>query len=225
VLDIQVREDGLSKTTKAVMELPGIFARARASALKSIGYQAKEDLQKAGRRLRPLLNPHTGIMSSIRDRSGKQREIGYKGRYKSSGTRWSSAGRSGGQVGSSRSGGLVKSRKSTRLEPFARFISMIRYKVDSQDLFVEIGLLNPKPAYYKWMRLNTAGFSTPITRRMRKMMFAIGFPVRAQTSVLRTPPRPWIGKVNEQWKRKAATVFENKFWAAVRRYRDGGAKA
>jgi hypothetical protein len=221
MLDVQVKTEGLSETTRAVLGLPGVFDRARASALKSLGYAVRQDLKQEGRALEPKLNPHTGVLAVTHDtakRHGRNVRWGKK-RIKGTNT-W--------QTGTSRSRGRdggVAQKRSTRQNPFARFVNMIRYTVDTEDNLVEIGVLKPKPIYYTWFRRNVEGFGTPVTPRMRKFLFATGFPIRKETTSLRTPARPWIGKVGESWREKATPYFEQKFWLAVNRYRTGGSKA
>jgi len=95
---------------------------------------------------------------------------------------------------------------------------MVRYSVDKEDGIVEIGLLNPKPWYYTLMRRHAEGYSVRVTPRMRRMMFAVGFPLKEETTRLHIPARPWVRSVAERWKRKAAPLFEEKFWAALKRY-------
>ncbi len=220
MLDVQVKTEGLSEVTRAVMELPGIFARARASALKSLGWAVQQDLKREGRSLEPKLNPHTGVLAGTHD-TAKRR---------GSNVRWGKRrikGTSTWQTGTSRSRGRnggVAQKRSSRLNPFSRFVNMIRYSVDAEDNLVEIGVLKPKPIYHIWFRKNMAGFDTPVTPRMRRFLFASGFPIRKETTSLQTPARPWIGKVKDDWHGKAAPYFEQKFWAAMSRYGTGGAK-
>lgn len=215
MIDIQVRTDGMSDLLKSVVDLPGVFARSRAAALKSLGWHVQQDLKKTGREMKPRLNPHTGVLAvthATAKRSGRS-------------VRWAKVRRNKKWVaGTSRlhgKNGWVAKKTSPRTEPFSRFINMVRYGVDSQDLMVEIGLLKPKPNYDAWMKKNITGFGTPITPRMRRFLFASGFPVKKETDTLRTPARPWVEKVRARWEEKSAKVFEAKFWEAYARYSTG----
>lgn len=221
MLDVQVNVRGLNETTRSMMELPAFFARARRSALKSLGYAVQQDLKSEGRQLGPRLNPHTGVLSKARNAYGQRQWIKGGGRYKRSGTQWSQAGRSGGRVGMARQQGLVKQRFSTRMNPFGRLVNMVRFQVDIEDNLVEIGLLQKKRQYYEWMRKNSPGFSTAITKRMRKFFFGIGFPLKRDTTQLSAPARPWISRVDQKWRQEAPMFFQNKFWEASNRYASG----
>jgi len=224
MIDVQLKTENLDETTRALLELPGIFARARASGLKSVGYEVQQDLKRAGREITPKLNPHTGVMSVTHDtakRFGRSVSWGRRRKPKM----WGERGWIGHTSRSKGKDGGVKQKLSTRLNPFARFVNMVRYSVDTEDNLVEIGILKPKPIYYVWFRKNTEGFSTPVTPRMRKFFFAIGFPLKKETTSLEAPSRPWINKVREKWDREATPHFEKQFWAAYRRYDEGGKKA
>ena len=93
------------------------------------------------------------------------------------------------------------------------------------DHMVEVGILKPKPIYFNWFRKNVAGFDTHVSPKMRRFLFAVGFPIRKETTVLRTPARPWIDKVREKWDRQGGPFFEMQFWNALNRYRSKGLKA
>ncbi|MDX9788893.1 MAG: hypothetical protein RBT11_19105 [Desulfobacterales bacterium] len=216
MIDIQVKMTGMTDLLKSVIDLPGVFSRCRASALKSLGWNVQQDLKKTGRALQPRLNPHTGVLSATHPtakRSGRS-------------VKWSKVRRNKKWVsGTSRlhgADGRVAQKLSTRKEPFSRFVNMVRYSVDPEDTMVEIGLLKPKPIYYVWMKKNVAGFGTKITPKMRRFLFASGFPVRKETDTLKTPARPWVDVVRKRWEQKATNHFEKKFWEAYDKYATGG---
>lgn len=210
MLDVQIETEGLSEATKAVLELPGLFARARASALKSLGYHIQQDLKMEAKRavnggyLRwDPLNPHTGILARTKDRFGRKRGLGYK---------------------RTRRNGQVISRTSTRREPFSRLSNAIRYKVDAEEDFVEIGFLNPKPHFFVWLKKHARGYTVPVTPRMRKKFFALGFPLKKETTQLQVPARPWVSPVEAAWSSKVLPFFEKKFWDSYNRYTSGRSK-
>lgn len=212
MLDIQIKTDGMTDLLRSVLDLPGIFRRARKSSLKSLGWAVQQDIKATGRALMPKLNPHTGVLSVMHDQGGR------RGRN----VKWSKRRRNKKWItGTSRlhgKDGQVAQKYSTRLQPFSRFVGMIRYQTDSQDMIVEIGLLHPKPNYWQWMAKNTTGFSTSVTPKMRRMLFAAGFPISKNTRQLRTPSRKWMSVVYARWETKAITHFEKKFWENYHRY-------
>jgi len=211
MLDVRIEVENLSKTLQTVLDLPGLFARAKSSSLKSLGWHVQQDLKHEGRQATkggmlnwPKLNPHTGILSR-RVSKGKvvnrkwKRDRYRTGEYK----------------------GKTIQKLSTREEPFSRMVNMVRYKVDPEDATVEIGFLRVKTAYYRWLKAHERGFSVRITPRMRKMLFAWGFPVSAQTKELDIPARPWVKPVGKVWERKATPLFEKKFWERYEKYSRG----
>jgi len=223
MIDVQVKTEGLSDLIKSVVDLPGIFRRSRGSALRSLGWAVQQDIKNTGRAIQPRLNPHTGVLSVMHDQ-GNRRGRNVKWSKRRVNKKWTTGNsRIHGMFDSGNTGksGWVKQKLSTRLQPFSRFINMIRYQIDSEDLIAEIGLLRPKSNYWQWMAKNTSGFGTTITPKMRKMLFAAGFPVKKGTRQLRTPGRKWIDVVRARWESKSAHYFEKKFWANYDRYATG----
>lgn len=229
MLDVQVKTEQLSETARMLMELPGLFARARVSALKSLGWAVQQELKNEGRKAThggylhwQELNPHTGVLARARDKSGRSQYVYWpKGNRHTGKIRWSKAGRSGGSIGSGGERNQVIRRLSSRREPFSRMVNMVRYSVDAEDNLVEIGFLNTNYRTYGLLRKGAEGFSTSITPRMRKFLFAMGFPVRKGTR-LESPARPWVTKVEQVWRPKASGYFEQKFFDAISRYQEGG---
>jgi len=209
MLDVQLQVEGLSELTKAVLELPGLFARARASALKSIGWELQQELRRAGQLgVQQLgwspLNPHTGILSR-----------GSKGAMQG---RWMKMTRGRG-------------RKKERIEhresggnPMGRLVNAVRYEVDTDENLVMIGFLRNEGNLFRLARLQAEGFETRITPRMRKFFFALGAPLKKETTVLKTPARPWVSQVYARERARIPGRFEEKFWAAMQRYWTGSAK-
>ena len=210
MLDIRIETENLSELMRQVMELPGVFSRARVSALKSLGWHVQQDLKHEGRQAVkggmlqwPKLNPHTGVLARRRGRDGKMRNRMWKrDRYR--------AGDKKGQT---------IQKFSTKEEPFSRMVNMVRYGVDPEDNMVEVGFLNPKRNIYIWLKQHEKGYSVQVTPRMRKMLFAWGFPIKAETKKLDIPARPWVKPIEKKWENQATVVFERKFWAAYEKYR------
>jgi hypothetical protein len=223
MIDVQVKIEGLSDLITSVVDLPGVFQRSRGAALRSLGWAVQQDLKTTGRAITPKLNPHTGVLSTTHAQGSREGHYVHwsKRRVNKKWTKgnaiihgmFDSAG--GGRKG------WVARKLSTRLQPFSRFINMVRYQADVSDLMVEIGLLRPKANYWQWMAKNTAGFGVAVTPKMRRMLFAAGFPIKKETKQLRTPARGWIDVVRRRWETKATQYFESKFWANYDRYATG----
>lgn len=214
MFDIQIDQSNIDQLQAAFERYPTLVERARASALKSLAYHIREDVQRAGRALQPKLNPHTGVLSVTHDTAKRKgTSVKWRKKRKKGTNEWST-----GTARSAGKGGRVAQKVSNRLNPFSRFVNMIRYDVDVEDAMVTIGILNPRPIYYVWFRKNVEGFDTVILPRMRKFLFAAGFPV-AKGTTFTTPPRPWIGPVREKWDgAKATDLFREKYDSAMERY-------
>jgi hypothetical protein len=213
MLEVVVDTENLSQATRAVLELPGLFARARASALKSLGWTLQQELKNEARKATKggylkwePLHPHTGVLN----RANRSKE-----RLSWKRTRFTSGARKG----------QVIPRLSAMREPLGRMRSSIRYKVDVEDDFVEVGFIDPQDKYYKWVRKQAQGYTVPVTRRMRKKFFALGFPLAKGTTQLKVPGRPWVSRVEDEWRGKMIPFFEEKFWSSYNRYQTGAAKA
>ncbi len=196
MLDITIPKQELDGFTAELMELPGVFFAAKKRALSSIGYHVQQALKVA--KIEPELNPHTGVLARTRDRWGRRRWVKYSRRRYKSGPKK----------------GLVIPRLSKRKEPFSRLKNAIRYEVDAEDNFVAIGLLSAS-RFYSIMRKQTTGFTIPVTPRMRRMMFGVGFPLKRGTTHLRVPARPLFEKVWAQKKAEVIPLFEKKFYQHI----------
>lgn len=212
MLDIQIEQKSLREITRFSMELPGDFARARHSALSSLGFAVRQEIKREGQRGSKggylgwgELSPHTGILGRMHHSTGpleRKRE-----KYRSGDKK-----------------GQVIPWRSALKEPFIKLPHGIRYHVDSEDLFVEIGFINPSSRFHTWMRMHDRGYSTRVTPRMRKMFFALGFPIKKETTELKTPARPWVKAVEQRWRPRYLRYFEDKFWESFNRYQKGGSK-
>jgi hypothetical protein len=86
---------------------------------------------------------------------------------------------------------------------------------------VSIGFIRAKGVSDKLLKLagmHSKGFSTPITAKMRKMLFALGFPVKKSTTSLKTPARPVIEPVFQHEQGNIMGNVEAKFLASIQRY-------
>lgn len=108
-----------------------------------------------------------------------------------------------------------KVRESTKENPMQRLGGFVRSKLDASTGRVLIGFFgrpgdsSPDSRLEQLVDKNAVGFTTTITRQMRKFLFAIGVPTGA--AQLRTPPRPWFSRVFANLEQKIPYHFETKF--------------
>lgn len=190
---------------------PQYADRAVASALKSEGYRLR-NLVKAAIRAGGTdgskwekLNPHTGILARAK-----------KGTVKNYRTVWK------GQKGSKK---RVRQYKdvmlSTKSAPLSKLAGAVRYDYDPNDQMMSIGFIQSggvSPAMIKLAGMHAKGFKTKITPRSRRMMFALGFPVKKSTTTLETPARPVIEPIFRQEEGDIMSNIEDKFMASILRY-------
>ncbi|SDU38336.1 hypothetical protein [Desulfobacula phenolica] len=222
MLEIHLDERGelaIENISALLKAFPQYAERATASALNSEGYRLKELIQAAIRRGGvdgewDTLNPHTGVLSQVKAAIKKKPSYRLKN-YKMV---WK------GEKGSKR---RVKQytqvKLSTRTQPLLRLAGAVRYKYDPDMQMVNIGFIrsgNISGSILRLARMHARGSKTPVTPDMRKMLFALGFPIKKTTTVLKTPARPVIEPVFEQEKDNIMGNIERKFIAAINRYLD-----
>jgi len=203
---------------------PGYATRAIASAMKSEGFRLSQliKLVIAGRGVDgswPDLSPHTGILSRRYGKDGRARSVkNYRMVWK---------GEKGHKV-------RVREYKpvmlSTRKNPQDRIKNAIGYLYDENTQTVDVsfqnGLFKSKRDRLRFLlHLQAEGYTKVITPRMRKMLFAMGFPIRKGTTMLKVPKRESIQPVFDQQKNTIVKNLDEKFAAAMNRYIFGGSKA
>lgn len=204
-LRIDTREAG--EAARKLMQLPGLFARARRSALRSVGWELQQELKRAGSMGVselgwPPLHPHSGTLSLAGRRAARgQRIKTVRGRGKKR--------------------ERLRHIESMRRNPMGRLVNAVRYRTDGEGTAVEIGFFREEGNLFRLARMQARGFRTPVTERMRRFFFAVGFPVSRGLTAVETPPRPWIQKVFERQKASIPRRFEERFFAALTRYREG----
>ena len=190
---------------------PKYAEQAVASALKSEGFRLR-DLVKAAIRAGGLagntwekLNPHTGIMARAKKGYVKNYKLVWKG-----------------QKGSKK---RVRQYKdvmlSTKSAPLSKLAGAVRYDYDSNDQMVSIGLIQSggvSQSMIKLAGMHAKGFQTKITPKSRKMLFALGFPIKKSTTTFETPARPVIDPVFRQEEGAIMTNIEQNFMGAITRY-------
>lgn len=221
MIKLDVEQSGLDEATEAAMRLPGHFARARSSALKSVGYMLRGYVQEhirtggggswEGAHPLSLKFTHGSMGRPKRRRRSKNytpyqwlaRLVRYRVNDKGSFLQVD-IGRTGGTPGSYDRNMLgfvtrmAQGEKITVTEKMRGWMGLTRYR-------------DPQAADKK-----------PFGRLVVGETF---FPLRKTTGALEEPPRPIFEPV---WQRRQADVpgrFEERFWKALQRYAGrGGAK-
>lgn len=219
MLELYIDERGelaIENMEAMLRAFPQYAERATASALKSEGWLLKNMIRLAIWRGGPgggtwkKLNPHTGVLSRMRRRTGQLQTI----------KNWKIVWK--GEKGSKRRVRQYKSvMLSTRKEPLTKLAGAVRYKYDPEDQMVNIGFIREQGITYgmlKLARMHAEGYKTHITPKMRKMLFALGFPVKKTTTILETPARPVIEPVFRQEERDIMRNIERKFFGSLKRY-------
>ncbi len=190
---------------------PQFAERATASALKSEGYRLRNMIKAAIRaggsdgNKWDKLNPHTGVLSRAKKGSVKNFKMVWKGKK-----------------GSKR---RVRQYKdvmlSTRTAPLSKLAGAVRYDYDTDTQIISIGFIREKgvsDGMLKLAGMHAKGFKTRITPKMRKMLFALGFPVKKSTTILESPARPVIEPIFRQEQGDIMRNIEIKFMASIMRY-------
>jgi hypothetical protein len=130
-----------------------------------------------------------------------------------------------GQKGSKRRVRQYKDKiLSTRTAPLLKLAGAVRYNYDKNLQQVGIGFIQSEgvsPGMLKLARMHAKGFETRVTPKMRRLLFAIGFPVKKSTKVLKTPARPVIEPIFHQEQNNILKNLETKFWKSLNRYLEG----
>ena len=190
---------------------PQLAERATASALKSEGFRLRNLIKIAIKSGGPEghkweeLNPHTGVLSRAKKGTIKNWKMGWAG-----------------EKGSKR---RVRQYKdvmlSTRAAPLSRLAGAVRYEYDDDLQMVSIGFLQSagvSEGMLKLAGMHAKGFKTQITPKMRRMLFALGFPVKKSTTTLESPARPVIEPIFRQEEGDIMRNIEIKFFANMDRY-------
>lgn len=196
-------EFGIDNLDALMAEFPMLARRAVNSALSSEGYRLKLALQRAIRaggpagatwqKRHPFANILQQAFSSQRSRvSAQKRKALLAGQGEAAGS------------------------------PLLKFAGGIRYRQDKDLNMISVGFVNPNAKFEEYIQKAEEGFETPITRKMRKLFFAIGMATRK--SSIKSPSRPLIGPVFEAEKSLIASNLEETFFANMERYMKTGGK-
>jgi hypothetical protein len=210
VFTVGIQEKGLSETARAVMQLPGLFARARKSALGSTGYWIQQELRNQieyGGSGWPSLHPITLKLRKFRTPANSP--LFYMGRF----SRYLID-----QEGTTVEIGLGRSRKGEPGQTDDPWLSAALRRAEEGDRIpvtkkVRLAWIRTKIKGQKWKKMSRSGAVT-----------GGYFVLRPETQFLNIPKRPVIGPVFRKVQPKITPHFEQKFWAALERYRTGAAK-
>lgn len=213
-MDFVFDASGLNKATREMMDLPGLFHRAMMSALRSTGWMIRGGLRNyvetSGEGGWPATHPVTRF---------------YARKYNT------------GKVGAI--GWLI--RKKNHEGPMAWLGKHARYRVTDTEAIIGFGKSHgAKEGKARRAMPGTIdkfltgvvgraeeGETTQVTKKMRRFFGATRenpsgfFPLRRDTQTLKTPRRPIFDPVMSRIKGNIAPHFEDKFWYAVSRYREG----
>ena len=203
-------EVALENMADLMAAFPRYAHRAINSALASEGFRLKNIVQETIRAggpggSWPELNPHTGILGLAKRRDLKNYKMGWrgpKGKKRRVKLYWSAAG----------------GKRSTRRNPLLKLRGAVRYFVDKKTQTMNIGFIRASTRLLAIVHAQAEGFTTPVTPRMRKFMFAMGFPLKKSTRALRTPPRPLISRIFDLEKDNVHENLRRKFLLNVTRY-------
>ncbi|MGE4520639.1 MAG: hypothetical protein AB7E04_14150 [Desulfobacteraceae bacterium] len=183
--------------------------RAVESAMKSEGHRLRNIMKQilssdsgVGYVDWPRLNPHTGVLNQAKN--------SWVQMYKKV---WE--GEKGSKKRVSRHVGTKLSKKQ---HPLLRFKGGLRYSFDSGSGTLSVGFVNPSSKFFALIKKQSKGYSTPVTDKMRKRMFALGFPLKKETTELVTPARPLIDPVFAAEEETIMKNIEAKFWSNLSRY-------
>jgi len=220
-----VQITGLSELTRTLIELPGVFARARKSALSSTGFMIMQELRNhieyGGSGWAPL---HPITMKFRKRRGDPPSPLFFLGRFArylvdpasmsvriGLGKGGAKHGTVDGKSGTSLGFSTYTERNSAWLnEAVKRAEHGARTRVTKK---VRLLWLATKIKGKKWTRLSRSGAIT-----------GGYFVLRPDTEYLTIPRRPIFASVFAKIRPKALPFFEAKFHEALLRYQTGGTK-
>ncbi len=178
------------------------IARCEESGLYYLGGWIRRELKEQGQYYEasyfgwPPLSPYTGTLAKS--------SIYYSPKRK----------RAGGRV-KGKKGEYYPRRVSKRHNPFARMVSMPMFRVNKERMEVAIGFLEsrkwPESKVWAILRRHTASETIRVSPRMRRMFFALGLPLKRETTTLVRPPRPWVYPVRRKRESEFLGIFKARF--------------
>jgi hypothetical protein len=208
-----VKMEGLSEVVRSFMDLPGMFTRARESALSSTGYMIMSELRNhieyGGSGWAPL---HPLTLRLRKFRSAPPSPLFYLGRF-----------------------------ARYMIDPDALSVRVhlgkgsARHGTVDNQAGTSLGFSTYMSRDDKWLaaaaRRAEHGQTVPVTRGTRKLWLTTKhsktqkgtagkdwFVLRKTTTTLKIPPRPIFGPVFNKIQPMAVAYFEKKYWEAFARY-------
>lgn len=119
-----------------------------------------------------------------------------------------------------------KSGISAQITPMLKLMSLVRYLVDENNGSVTVGFFREQSSkntdrdIEQLAQKNARGFTTTITRKMRRFFHGIGYHVTGKTTIT-APPRPWISKVKQRISGQASKYFAVKYREYLKKFTGG----
>lgn len=186
--------------SRILASAPERVDKATSSALKSEGWRIREVIKQsveagghAGEKWESL-NPHTAIFNKAHRAARK----GKRTRRKKARVTTTS---------------MRLTQELSGAKPLKRLASGARYTYMAGAKTVTIGFISARVMYL--MKKAAEGFKTTITPKMRKMAFAIGFPLGKGTTTFVTPPRSVVPQVFRAEKPRMIDNVRNKVSADI----------
>jgi hypothetical protein len=205
-MNISLKEDGSALVIENLKKITGPLGdKASASALKSCGYYLQQKIKAYGNRGSKTLwgrnNPHSGILKSTK-KTGRRKP------YKTTAKHYKSGSRKG----------LIKPRTSKSARPMSRIVNAARYVYDANTDTVEIGFVGSARGLAGTISAMGTAAAIPVTDKMRRYFWGIGFPLKQSTKWLYRRKRTWIEPVYEREQNNVGPLYEQKFISALERY-------
>lgn len=204
-------EYGIENLEQIFEDFPRYAKRALLSALSAEGYRLKQVMASAirsggpGGEKWPQLNPHTGILGKAKRGTVKNFRLSRK------------KGQQGKRI-------YKEYMTSTKRSPLLRLAGAVRYRVDKADMYAHIGFINDDAKGFRVQNIVShaaKGFKTPLTNRMRRFAFAMGFPLKKDTTELVAPARPLIRPIFEKESGHVVKNLSVRIVNNITRYRHG----
>jgi hypothetical protein len=205
-MNITLKEAGISIMVEGLQKITGPMGdRASASALKSCGYYIQQEIKAYGNRGSKTLwgrnNPHSGILKSTK-KTGRRKP------YKTTAKHYKAGSRKG----------QIKPRTSRNRKPMSRIVNAARYVYDQNTGTVDIGFVESARGLAGTVSAMGTASAIPVTDKMRKYLWGIGFPLKQSTKWLYRRKRTWIEPVYEREQNNIKPLYEQKFISALERY-------
>ena len=213
-------EYGIENLEQIFEDFPRYAKRALLSALSAEGYRLKDVVRNAIQRGGPAgekwpgLNPYTDAFARYKRGTLKTHKASRKGIKKGEASRLIARSPEERQMRFA----------NTRRRPLLKIAGAVRYRIDKDDMYANIGFINDETKGYRLQQIVSfaaRGFKTPVTKEMRRFAFGVGMPLRKNTTALVAKPRPLMRPIFEK---EAGNVVKNLSVRVVNnitRYRHG----